>query len=148
MKNIIFILLFISFSSYGQTNQTISKNYAIVLKCKTEDNKHKDPLVSLFEIYNNERKLIKTYSNSYKNKLSFEHQKDYLVSFEKSGYIKKEILVSTKNISKEQWNENLGKFWMSIRLSKQPKDSIVESTQPVGTIYYSNSSGGFDYKKN
>ncbi|OFY85413.1 MAG: hypothetical protein A3F72_03865 [Bacteroidetes bacterium RIFCSPLOWO2_12_FULL_35_15] len=146
MKKTISILFFISFLSYGLTNQTILKNYEIVFKCKTDDNKYKDPIVSLFEISTDKKTLVKTFSNTYKNKLQFEYQKDYLVSFEKAGYIKKEISVSTKNISKERWNKEFAKLFCNINLSKQPKDSIVQHSRPVSIISYSDTLGDFDIK--
>ncbi|MBA3706183.1 MAG: hypothetical protein H0W84_09880 [Bacteroidetes bacterium] len=144
MKKILIFFLLLSFSTFAQTNKE-GKKFEIKFKAETSDKKSDDIYVNVYEINNNDRKLILTKKIS-KIKFAFDFNKEYIASFSKNGYVTKEVFVTTMNVSEKRLTENFGYFTFSLKLKKQSKDTITQLLPPVATIFFSVPLDGFAVK--
>jgi len=110
IKNYLFILLVFLLKTTAYSQTETAKKYHITFKCKIRDGDKNGLKISLFEVNNGEIKLVNAVLNTQKVKESFEYQKEYVVRFEKEGFITRELQVSTKNISVIRWNQDFAKM--------------------------------------
>ncbi len=71
---------------------------------------------------------------------------EYVFSCTKMGFISKAITVDT-HIPTDREKEDFAKFTAEVELTKQPEESVVTYSQPVGRIKYELESGDFGFDK-
>ncbi|MFL5763420.1 MAG: hypothetical protein ACJ77K_05705 [Bacteroidia bacterium] len=70
---------------------------------------------------------------------------DYLMTFTKTGYITKQVMVNTA-VPNGREDDDFAKFIAEVSLEKQPEDQVITYSQPVGRIKYipADNDFGFD----
>ncbi len=148
MKKTFLFLLFITVPLFAAQDQKNLNNFEINFKGQTKDGKFKTLDIFLFEVEADKKTLIEELHESSKFKFSFKYNKDYLIRFEKIGYISKELSVSTKNISLKRWKREFCVVHSVIELSEKTINDSTENFLATGSFYYSDSLGDFNFRPN
>jgi hypothetical protein len=73
---------------------------------------------------------------------------EYLLTFERNGYISKKLSFITKNVPKLFWNAFQDAIEFAVTLGKQPINELVMYEQPIAVITYNKELDGFLYTVN
>lgn len=148
MKNIILLFsLLIVFAAQAQDEMTYVKGKLKVMGRYNNASDTND-IEGFKVLVSKGKKEVETIENKRAFIFELKPNSDYLVTFERNGYISKQLSFNTKNVPERFWNEEQDSFEFMISLDKQPMNQLVMYNQPVAVIAYNNDFDGFFWTVN
>lgn len=74
--------------------------------------------------------------------------KEYLLNFKKNGYISQDLLINTKNIPDDFWEEGFMPFPLDLDLKETTEDAEQKYSEPIGIVRFQENIGDFDFFPN
>lgn len=148
MKNtILFLSFLIGFPAHAQDEMIYLKGKLKVIGSYNNASDTND-IAGFKVLINKGKKQVVTLVEKRNFVFELERNSDYVVTFERKGYISKQLGFNTKNAPESFWNELQEPYEFIISLDKQPMNELVIYNQPVGVISYMKEIEGFSYTVN